>query len=572
MTFKEYVLAIYESRIRANRRISRILYEELLSVTSFLPASASNKERCWYVLNNQKTILLCKTCEINKVPFNKDKKIPRIFCSSGCVSKNKEIKQKKINTIQQQYGITQKEHLAQMSLKFQQKYGVSNPSNVGDFNDKKREAYYNKDKQEKDRISEQQRQTNQLLYNVDNCSSHIEFKTRRTDTVTERYGVANVFQSEEIKEKIRTQYQHTYGNNISFQPQVHLTNDIIGKLHDRDFLLEQHTVFQKPLNQIAEELGVGHKTIHNYMLRHGIPVQRFSFSFFETQVCEFLINQLNVDPRLIQLNVRPLGNFELDIYLPDKKIAIECDGVYWHSELQGNKTKTYHLEKTINCERAGIRLYHIFENEWNERREQWKAILTSGVGVNRRVGARTVKVLKIEKQLALNFTETYHLQGGHLRPTKTARYYGLLDNNQEMVGCVIFDKSRFNYNFEWELLRMCFKSNVTVVGGVSKMCSMFERDVNPSSLISYADRRFSTGTGYAAAGFSRGKDSDPGYHYVYQGKLHNRLKFQKHKLQKLLTNFNPKLSEWDNMKNNDYDRIWDCGNQIWYKKYENVRI
>jgi hypothetical protein len=39
--------------------------------------------------------------------------------------------------------------------------------------------------------------------------------------------------------------------------------------------------------------------------------------------------------------------------------------------------------------------------------------------------------------------------------------------------------------------------------------------------------------------------------------------FQTHKLHSLLENFNPMLSEWDNMVANGYDRIWDCGTDSW---------
>lgn len=45
--------------------------------------------------------------------------------------------------------------------------------------------------------------------------------------------------------------------------------------------------------------------------------------------------------------------------------------------------------------------------------------------------------------------------------------------------------------------------------------------------------------------------------------LESRIKYQKHKLLKLLKAFSPSLTEWENMKNNGYDRIWDCGNDVW---------
>jgi hypothetical protein len=57
--------------------------------------------------------------------------------------------------------------------------------------------------------------------------------------------------------------------------------------------------------------------------------------------------------------------------------------------------------------------------------------------------------------------------------------------------------------------------------------------------------------------------SPPSYFYTkdYQ-KIYHRIKFQKNKLSSL-DNFNPELTEWQNMCSNGYDRIWDCGNDVW---------
>ena len=53
---------------------------------------------------------------------------------------------------------------------------------------------------------------------------------------------------------------------------------------------------------------------------------------------------------------------ELDIYLPDIQLAIEFNGVFFHS-IQNNVSKTYHLDKSLACRQKGIRLIHIYEFE-----------------------------------------------------------------------------------------------------------------------------------------------------------------------------------------------------------------
>lgn len=57
-----------------------------------------------------------------------------------------------------------------------------------------------------------------------------------------------------------------------------------------------------------------------------------------------------------------LNGKELDLYYPEKKIAIEFNGAYWHStEI---KPDGYHYSKYIMCKQRGILLVSIFENVW----------------------------------------------------------------------------------------------------------------------------------------------------------------------------------------------------------------
>lgn len=62
--------------------------------------------------------------------------------------------------------------------------------------------------------------------------------------------------------------------------------------------------------------------------------------------------------------------------------------------------------------------------------------------------------------------------------------------------------------------------------------------------------------------------TEPGYYYMkYYNQRKSRNQFQKHLLQNKLTSFDEKLTEWENMQLNGYDRIWDCGNFIYELRY-----
>jgi hypothetical protein len=136
-------------------------------------------------------------------------------------------------------------------------------------------------------------------------------------------------------------------------------------------------------------------------------------------------------------------------------------------------------------------------------------------------------------------------------------------------GCVVavmtFGKSRFNKQYQYELIRYAIKRNYNVVGGASKLFKHFIKQYKPTSIISYSDKRWNTGNVYSTIGFEFSHDTKPNYFYFKNNEiqLYSRQHFQKHKLVNKLEIFNPLVSEWDNMKLNKYNRIWDCGNSVW---------
>lgn len=73
---------------------------------------------------------------------------------------------------------------------------------------------------------------------------------------------------------------------------------------------------------------------------------------------------------------------------------------------------------------------------------------------------------------------------------------------------------------------------------------------------------------YEQLGFKCDHISSPNYFYVKSGVRYNRTLFQKHLLKDKLPVFDNNKSELENMKTNGYIRIWDCGNAVFLKTYE----
>lgn len=252
---------------------------------------------------------------------------------------------------------------------------------------------------------------------------------------------------------------------------------------------------------------------------------------------------------------------ELDIYLPELKLAIEINGLYFHSQNSGGKDKWYHVQKTEQCLNQGIRLIHIFDVEWQTKGKILRNLLKSLVlKEKKKIHGRKTIVKKIDYKTCAQFLNEYHLQGEH----KSKIRYGLFFEDR-LVGCMTFIKSRYDKE-GYEISRWCVHPEVQIMGGFQKVLQQFIDEYSPTQIVSYSDRRFFNGETYKAAGFYLQHTSDPSYFYVKGKKLQNRVKFQKHKLSNLLESFDSTLTEWENMQQNGWDRIWDCGNLKFVKK------
>lgn len=251
-----------------------------------------------------------------------------------------------------------------------------------------------------------------------------------------------------------------------------------------------------------------------------------------------------------------IAPYELDVYIPEKNLAIEYDGIYWHSSgsKENDKEKSrYHLMKTEMCEEKGIQLLHIFENEWidDTKREIWKSVIRHKLGLSTRIYARKCRVDSVTPKEAKEFINKNHLQGF----CSGAHTYTGLFYNDELVQIASIGKSR--YSTGDELLRMCSKLNTCVVGGASRL-------LKGRKLISYGNRRWcSTLSNVYDKVMKYSHVSEPCYWYVDRGNLYHRSSFMKHKLKDKLSVFDDTMTEVENCYMNGLRRIWDCGNLVY---------
>ena len=283
---------------------------------------------------------------------------------------------------------------------------------------------------------------------------------------------------------------------------------------------------------------------------HGVSDQ-------ETSVFNFIKSIYTGE--IIKSDRAVLGGQELDIYIPEKHIAIEFNGSYWHSDIF--KTKKYHQQKTIECIQKGIHLVHIFEYEWQDAMQRNKIMkylefLLSNS--KQKIQARQTKVDIISTEEAKQFLEEYHLQG--YTPARTQ--IGITYNNK-LIGVMTFGAPRFNNSFEYELIRLCYVSDLAVIGGTEKMFKFFVNLHNPESIISYCDITKFSGDTYIKLGFETSKDKLTEPNYVWVDKRNNKVltRYQTKKTDLIKAGLgNKEDTEDEIMSSLGYFKVYNSGN------------
>jgi len=540
----------------------------------------------WLIKNNKEYPILCKICS-NLVKWQSSNKKFATYCSTDCMYKDPDVSLKRKKTNQQKYGGP----VPMCSKEIKKKAIETNIKKYGaDYHQQTEQGKRQREKTnikkygvktpfESEEIRKKAEETNLQKYNtrypsnleitklksIDTClkkygvpyvTQTYFHKIHKEKTCLERYGVPHIMQTQEFKEKAKETLLQKYGiDNIK---RKHIPNEILEKLNSKEWLEENYQDFNS-LTSIAEQLNVSPSMVCVYAKKHNIKINKIS-SQAENELYNFI---KSVYHQKIEKNTRKIiPPYEIDIFLPNEKLAIEYNGLLWHSELF-NKDKNYHLKKTTLCKEQNINLIHILENEWKFHPEIIKSRILSLLKLNDTIGARQCQIRSLNSIEAKQFYDENHIQGN----IYSLYNYGLLYNNK-IVAAMSFSKSRFSKKVEYELTRFCNKKYLTISGGANKLFNHFLTERNPNSIVSYSDKRWGDARIYKKLGFEYDHSSTPNYFYFKNDSLilESRNKFQKHKLPKIFKQFNPNLTEWENMQANDYNRIWDCGNDIWIWK------
>jgi Zn finger protein HypA/HybF involved in hydrogenase expression len=298
---------------------------------------------------------------------------------------------------------------------------------------------------------------------------------------------------------------------------------------------------------ICVKHGAYKQTPKNHLRGQGCPACRISSG--QQAIYAFL--QKIYDKEIIINDRSTFDGYEIDLFLPDIKLAIEYHGLYCHSfnRTESKKEILRHHDKATIA--TNVKLLQFMENEWLYKRELVESIILHNIGLSVRYYARSCDMIRLDSTKFIDVMSRWHLSGGR----HASNCYGLMYDG-ELVSAIGFSK---HSKHEWEIIRYASKPGHFVVGGLSKMFKRFIEDNNPNQVMTFADRRISNGNCYRKIGFSVVKITKPNYFYVKGNRLFSRLSFQKHKLKGKLGIFNSEWSESANMFINGFRRIWDAG-------------
>lgn len=397
--------------------------------------------------------------------------------------------------------------------------------------------------------------TNLIRFGVDNPMKLQEIRDKSRQTCLERYGVTHPMRCESIKIdniKSRNKYYIEENNLI----------DIVGGEWTCKCPHETCTKCEEKCYNINSSQFYARKQRGIEPCTKLLPINSNSGTSIEAFIRDIL-DEYKIE---YQTNVRNIiSPQELDIYIPSKQLAIECNGVYWHSKYDVN----YHLDKYLACKNKNIQLISIWEDWIHIKPQLVKSLVLSKLGIyTERIYARKCAVKDISSKECSEFLDKNHIQGR----TKTCIRKGLYYNDCLISVMTFSKKSKLSgskqNSEEWVLSRFCTLLNTQCVGGANKLLSHFIKENHPVEIVSFASNDISNGNLYKQLGFEQ-RDITKSYWYIHKNdfKRYHRSSFSKKQLNKMGYDIENK-TENDIMKELPFYKIYDSGHTKYSVKFD----
>ena len=260
---------------------------------------------------------------------------------------------------------------------------------------------------------------------------------------------------------------------------------------------------------------------------------------------------------------------QLDIYIPDMNVAIEFNGVFWHNSdisIYGRQPTLmmYHYNKSTECASKGIRLVHIFEDEWRLNAKLCKSKLKKILCPmnSKHIDARNCLLIKeVDSDIKHKFLCKYAFDGDD----GSSIQYGL-SLNDHLVAMMTFSKTRNNKQYEWQILNYVEVNSFIVDGGFNILFNTFVVDHSPKSISMYASRDWIVEDDFKLS-FDNACIKRPRLYWAHEGCRIRGTSISKSNASKVLPSYDASKPFLSNMNTNGYFRIYDSGIVLFEKSF-----
>lgn len=408
-------------------------------------------------------------------------------------------------------------------------------------------------------VKEKSKKTNLEKFGVEFVSQSIEIKekiknsfkeldkdlvnTKRRETLKRKWNVDNVSQLDSVKDKKKEKYYKNWNSTNNKKSEIFRKNN---------FKISQNENYVKYIENGVSLFRCDVGEDHLFEIGIDVYSKRIKYKTTLCTVCSPVgkhqsgkeIALFNFIKSIYDGEI--IQNYkqdrkEIDIYLPYLKLGFEFNGVFWHSEEW--KEKKFHSNKSKFFTEKSIRIIHIWEDDWDSNENIIKSQITNWIGLSNKIWARNCSIREVQTQDAIKFLNENHIQGTIGSNIKIGLYHV-----DELVSIMTFDNLEGRKRMSpgnWNLSRFCNKKGYTIVGGASKLLKHFTKTHSVKRIISYSDSDWSIGGLYEKLGFVKISESGPDYKYVVNGKRIHKSNFKS--IEKQTT----------------YPKIWDCGKIKW---------
>jgi hypothetical protein len=479
------------------------------------------------VINKNCVIPFCEICGKDLDLFNISNRRKRVYAHKECAQAKRKEKidwnsavQKRKQTCLNKYGseafFDYDSMVVQARETKKKLYGSENFVNVSKAKATKLKRYGS----ENYRNSDQIKKTCLEKYGSENPFASKEIANTITEKLQSKYG-GRGFSSSTILSKIEKTNEEKYNARNPMQSSLvslkssnkknlnYYGEDLFNTLtYDIENLYESYYNNNSlSINKFAQSLGIDRNTLARKFKRNGFSILDRSYSCSISSGEKIICNMLReIDPniRVVRNTRSVISPKEIDVWLPDYNLGIEYHGSYWHTE---DRVGDQHREKAIAAEKAGIRLIQLFDWELIEKYEKIVFLLKEILGhYSKKVKAEDCQIIQITSDSAKEFLDENSIES--CKPASIN--YALIDAKNNIIQIAGFSQDTSD-SYEWEVIAICSRLNVCVLGGAQKLWKKFADDFKPRSVIAYSNARFSDGSFFEEIGMNRVFHSESSY-------------------------------------------------------------